>query len=75
MTDVLFNTPVLSESALIELDSETNRPGQDPCNCHSFLIRCSPPSCGFMSEGDPGPPGSLSAVIMGEQYVTQYRVC
>lgn len=29
---------------------------------------------GFMSEEDPGPPGSLSAVIMGEQYVTQCRV-
>lgn len=63
---------------LIEFDSESNRPEQDPCNCNTFFIQCSSPTsfllsvlvAGFMSEGDPGPPGSLSAVIMGEQYVT-----
>lgn len=39
-----FKTPVgLSQIALIELDSETNRPEQDPCNCERFFSVSSPP--------------------------------
>lgn len=85
MTDVLFKTPVgLSEIAVIELDSEANRPEQDPCNRDTYFFICSSLPCSlllsalvarFMSVGDSGPPGSLSAVIIGEQYGTQYRVC
>lgn len=77
-----LKTPVgLSEVALIELDSETNRLEQDPCNCERFFTLSSPPCslllafvAGFMSEGDSGPPGSLSALITGEQYATQCRM-
>lgn len=44
MTNVLFKTPVgLSEITLIELNSESNRLEQDPCNCDRFCIRSSPP--------------------------------
>lgn len=31
-------------------------------------------AAGLMEEEGPGPPGSLSAVIMWEQYVTKYIV-
>lgn len=80
-----LKTPALglSEIALIELDCESNRPEQDPCDCDILLIRSSRPPrlplsapvSGFMSKRDPGPPGSLSAAIMAEQCTTQSRVC
>ncbi len=83
MTNVLFKTPVgLHEIAFIKLDSDSYKPEQDPYNCGIFFILLSPSYsvlsalvAGFISDRDSGPPGSLSAVIIGEQYVTQLRVC